>query len=109
MEKAYLMVDFQELDHLIMQLDVLSDIKKYCISLSPYESGGLVLKNKQIIYCDSKHKDTHNFYPDDIFYLYLRKPENISFSFHSHPDSLDLSDNDIFLLKITIFRLLYIV
>jgi proteasome lid subunit RPN8/RPN11 len=99
MAKAYLMVDFQVLDLLTMQLDVLSEIKKYCISLSPYESGGLVLNNKQIIYCDSKYKDSHNFYPDDIFYLYLRRPENISFSFHSHPDSLDPSDNDIFFIK----------
>lgn len=93
------MVDFQEQDLLITQLDLFNNIRRYCIENSPYESGGLVLKDNKIIYCGSKHKDALNYYPDDIFYLYLRKPENISFSFHSHPDSPYPSDNDIFFIK----------
>ena len=93
------MVDSLELDLSTIQFDLLSKIKTYCLSLSPYESGGLVLKNEQIIYFKSLCENEYNFYPDYEFYLYLRQPENISFCFHSHPDSPYPSDNDIFFIK----------
>ena len=99
MEKDYLMVDFPELNLSITQFDLLYKIKTYCLSLSPYESGGLVLKNKEIVYFKSLFENEYNFYPDYEFYLYLRQPENISFCFHSHPDSPYPSDNDIFFIK----------
>ena len=99
MTKDYLMVDSLELNLSTIQFDLLSKIKTYCLSLSPYESGGLVLKNKKILYFKSLCENEYNFYPDYEFYLYLRQPENISFCFHSHPDSPYPSDNDIFFIK----------
>jgi proteasome lid subunit RPN8/RPN11 len=99
MTKDYLMVDSLELNLSTIQFDLLYKIKTYCLSLSPYESGGLVLKNKEILYFKSLCENEYNFYPDYEFYLYLRKPENISFCFHSHPDSPYPSDNDIFFIK----------
>ncbi len=99
MEKDYLMEDFLELDLSTIRFDVLYKIKTYCLSLSQYESGGLVLKNKEVIYFNSLCENKYNFYPDYAFYLYLRQPENISFCFHSHPDSPYPSDNDIFFIK----------
>ena len=86
MQKDYLMEDFQVQDHLIIQLDILSKIREYCLCNAPYESGGLILKDKKVIFCDSFYNDKYNFYPDNNFYLHLTKPENIAYSFHSHPD-----------------------
>lgn len=88
-----------ELDLLTIQLDTLSRIKKYCLCNRPFESGGLILKNQKIVYCESFNNDKYNFYPDHSFYLYLTKPQNIAYSFHSHPDSPYPSDNDIFFIK----------
>ena len=57
------MVDSLELDLSTIQFDLLSKIKTYCLSLSPYESGGLVLKNEQVIYFKSLYENEYNFYP----------------------------------------------
>lgn len=103
---------FLELDHLNIQSDILNKIKNYCLNKYPYESGGLVKKNSEIIFCESMRKDLINFMPEKSFYKHLCEPEDISFTFHSHLFSTDVSENDIFFIKnfdipITIYSLKY--
>lgn len=93
------MADFQEPDLSTIQLDTLCEIKKYCLRNNPFESGGFILKDQRVVCCESFYNDKYNYYPDHSFYLYLTKPDNIAYSFHSHPDSPYPSDNDIFFIK----------
>jgi len=99
MERDCLMEHFQELDLLNIQSNIFNAIKNYCLDKYPYESGGLVKNYSEIIFCESIRKDLINFVPDKIFYNHLCKPDDISFTFHSHLFSADPSENDIFFIK----------
>lgn len=93
------MEDFQGLDLLNIQHKTFNEIKKYCLSRFPYESGGLVKNNDEIIFCESLKKDLINYTPDANFFYHLTRVPAIKYSFHSHLFSPDPSDNDIFFIK----------
>lgn len=90
---------FLGLDHLNIQYNIFNKIKNYCLSKYPYESGGLVKNNSEIIFCESVRQDLINFIPDNTFYYHLCKRDDISFTFHSHLFSADPSENDLFFIK----------
>lgn len=95
----YLMVDSQALDPTIIKHKTLfKSIKKHLLQKYPFESGGLVDQDLNILYYPSIKNSCHHYFPPDEFYLDLiRKP--ILFSFHSHLHLLKPSEEDIFFLK----------
>lgn len=93
------MVDSQALDPTIIKHKTLfKSIKKLLLQKYPFESGGLVDQDLNILYHPSIKNSCHRYFPPDEFYLDLiRKP--ILFSFHSHLHLLKPSEEDIFFLK----------
>ncbi len=94
------MEDFQVQDHSnILLYNSFKHIKQYCKKNYPYESGGFIKRDYSLIYVKSIIKDMLNFYPEPVFYNYLRKPDLLKYTFHSHLDCPLPSDNDIFFVK----------
>lgn len=96
---GFLMVDFQEHDHIIIKhKSLFIKIKNLLIQQYPFESGGLVDKDLNILYYPSVDNDCHSYTPPPQFFVDLVK-KSILFSFHSHLHILNPSDEDIFFLK----------
>ncbi len=95
----YHMEDFLELDPTIIKhKNLLLSIKKLLLNNYPFESGGLVDKNLNILSYPSLQNDCHSYYPPPQFFVSVVK-KKILFSFHSHLHILDPSEEDIFFLK----------
>jgi proteasome lid subunit RPN8/RPN11 len=93
------MEDFLELDPTIIKhKNLLLSIKKLLLNNYPFESGGLVDKNLNILSYPSLQNDCHSYYPPPQFFVSVVK-KKIIFSFHSHLHILDPSEEDIFFLK----------
>lgn len=95
----YLMVDFLEQDlSIIKHKNLFKSIKKFLLQKYPFESGGLVDQDLNILYYQSIYDSCHSYFPPPQFYVDLvKKP--ILFSFHSHLHLLKPSEEDIFFLK----------
>ncbi len=95
----YHMEDFLELDPTIIKhKNLLLSIKKLLLNNYPFETGGLIDKNLNILYYPSLQNDCHSYYPPPQFFVSVVK-KKILFSFHSHLHILDPSEEDIFFLK----------
>ncbi len=95
----YHMEDFLELDPTIIKhKNLLLSIKKLLLNNYPFESGGLIDENLNILYYPSLQNDCHSYYPPPQFFVSVVK-KKILFSFHSHLHILDPSEEDIFFLK----------
>jgi len=96
---VYLMGDFQELGHIIIKRkDIFLNIKSLLLSKYPFESGGLIDEDLNILYYPSLQDNCHCYYPPPEFFVSVIK-KKILFSFHSHLHILDPSEEDIFFLK----------
>jgi len=73
-------------------------IKKLLLNNYPFESGGLIDENLNILYYPSLQNNCHSYYPPPQFFVSVVK-KKILFSFHSHLHILDPSEEDIFFLK----------
>jgi hypothetical protein len=93
------MEDFLELDPTIIKhKNLLLSIKKLLLNNYPFESGGLIDENLNILYYPSLQNDCHSYYPPPQFFISVVK-KKIIFSFHSHLHVLHPSEEDVFFLK----------
>lgn len=95
----YHLADFLGLNHTITKhKDLFFDIKKILLRKYPFEHGGLVDLDFNVLEYESSHSDCHNYFPNHSFFIDLVRKRHL-FSFHSHLHFLDPSENDLFFIK----------
>lgn len=95
----YHLADFLGLDRLtIKHKTILVDIKRILLSKYPFEHGGLVNHNLEIIEYKSTSLDCHNYIPPQEFFISLVRNKHL-FSFHSHLNLVEPSENDLFFIR----------
>jgi len=89
---------------------VYEKIRNYCRNRSTYESGGHVYKNYDIDFFEPVEKHESCYLPNIEFYMNLiNKKEDILFSFHSHLEETQPSEEDISFIRVyNINSLIYI-
>lgn len=75
-----------------------AEIKKLLLRKYPFESGGLVDFDLNILHFSSKKDNCLTYYPPDEFYLSLIRNKYL-FCYHSHLHILRPSEDDLFFIK----------